>query len=84
MGATVDGSAGQSPNRYTLTEDFSNFQKMDGLMLPGEYTITYSSTVISTRQTVQNANREIEWKFKVTNYSYNQKLDDTSFEIAGR
>lgn len=84
MGRSVDGSAGQSSNRYRLTEDFSNFQKLDGLVLPGEYTITYSSTGVSSTQAVQNANREIEWKFKVTNYSYNQKLNDTDFEIAGK
>jgi len=80
-GSSVDGSGGQSPSRFQLVEDFSNFQNLDGLTLPGEYTITYSYTGVSPFQAVQNANREIQWKFRVTNFSYNQQLDDKSFKL---
>jgi len=75
QGRSVDSSAGQVSNRYHIVEDFSNFQKLGGLNLPGSYKLFFSYFVGSAAQT------EIEWKFSVTNYSYNQKLDENAFNI---
>ena len=81
QGATVDSSAGQSPDRYRLTEDFSDFQTVNGVTIPGTYHISYSYSGSSSLTLANAAYREIEWKFKVTNFSVNQDIDDSSFEI---
>lgn len=74
QGVSIDGSAGQTPDRYRLIEDFSDFTKMGNLTLPSTYKLFYSYSRIATI-------REAEWNFKVTNYSFNQKLESNSFEI---
>ena len=50
-------------------------------MLPGTYKLSYSYTGSGGVQSAQNSNRELEWNFKVTNFSYNQKLDENAFDI---
>lgn len=81
QGSTIDNSAGQSPDRYRLIEDFSDFQSTGGLTLPSSYRIFYSYTATGTIQLSAAQNREIQWKFKVTNFSFNQQVDDSAFEI---
>lgn len=81
QGPTVDGSAGQGADRFRLIEEFSDFKKAGNLTLPSTYKIFYSYSSNSSIQLKRDANREVEWKFKVTNYSYNQKLDESSFNI---
>lgn len=74
QGGSIDGSAGQTPDRYRLVEDFSDFAKMGNLTLPSTYKLFYN---YSRSATV----REAEWNFKVANYSFNQKLEANSFDI---
>ncbi|MCY7346314.1 MAG: hypothetical protein LH614_08865 [Pyrinomonadaceae bacterium] len=81
QGQTVDGSAGQGEDRYRLTEDFSNFQNMGGLTLPGTYRLFYSHTSTAALRLAQNSNREIEYKFNLTNFSYNQRVEQNAFDI---
>lgn len=81
QGPTIDGSAGQGEDRYRLIEEFSDFKKAGNLTLPTTYKIFYSYFSNSLTRLKQNANREVEWKFNITNYSYNQKLDESSFNI---
>lgn len=74
QGGSIDSSAGQSANRYRLTEDFEDFQTVSGLTIPAKYTMHYThyaSAVVS----------EAEWEFKVNNISYNQNLTDEIFKI---
>lgn len=77
----VNNTAGQGEDRYRLVEDFSDFKKAGGLTLPSAYKISYSYTNNGTIQTAQKPNREAEWKFTITNFSYNQQLDANSFDI---
>jgi hypothetical protein len=81
QGSTVDNSAGQGEDRYRLVEDFSNFTKMGNLTLPGVYKLFYAYSSNASIRLSKNSNREAEWIFKVTNYSFNQALDENSFEI---
>ena len=81
QGATVDGSAGQGEDRYRLSEDFSNFQNMGGLTLPKTYKLFYSRTSSAALRLAQNSNQEIEYKFNLTNFSYNQQIDQNAFDI---
>lgn len=77
----MNASAGQGSERYRITEDFSNFQKVNGLTLPKSYKIYYSYFNDTASQSAQKRNREIEWKFNVTNAAFNTELDPASFDI---
>lgn len=81
QGATVDTSAGQGEDRYQLIEDFSDFKDADGLTLPRTYKISYSFFNGGATQLPGRTNKEAEWKFNITNFSYNQPLDENSFDI---
>jgi len=73
-GGSVDGSARQTETRYKLIEDFSNFKRFGELTLPSSYKIDY--TVGGGGATVN-----YQWKFKVTDASFNQPLGDGAFDI---
>lgn len=57
---------------HLLTENFSNFKKVDGITLPHSYQINllYDGKVTD----------EIEWKFEFSEFRFNQKIDPASFE----
>ncbi len=75
MGGGVDNSASRVETRYRLIEDFSNFKKFGELTLPSSYKINYTvggGGGIATKA---------EWKFKITDASFNQPLGDNAFDI---
>ena len=76
QGSSVDNSAGQTADYYQLTEDFSDFAKLNGITIPKTYRIFYSYTGSNGK-----VNREMDWTFNVTNFSFNQELDQNSFDI---
>jgi hypothetical protein len=81
QGGSVDSSAGQGEDRYRLVEDFSDFKKAGNLVLPSIYKISYSYSSSAATRVRQNANTEIGLTFNLVNYSYNQQIDDSSFEV---
>lgn len=81
QGAGIDNSAGQGSDRYSLIEDFSDFQKVNSVTIPKVYKISYKYTGNSSTQLSQNTNRELQWVFNITNLSLNQQLDSESFNI---
>jgi hypothetical protein len=82
--SSVDSSSSQGEERYKLVEDFSDFKNLGGLMLPSIYKISYTFSSNSTVQTAQRPNREAQWEFNITNFSYNQQIDDASFNIEAK
>jgi hypothetical protein len=74
QGPSVDSSAGQTPSRFRIVEEFGKFTKMGDLTLPGSYRIFYN---YSRNATIQ----ESEWIFNVTNFAFNQQLETNSFEV---
>lgn len=84
QGGGIDNSAGQSADRYRLIENFSNYEDMGGLMLPRTYKLSYAYTGSSSVQLAANANRELEFTFTITKFAYNQKIDNTTFDLSGK
>lgn len=84
QGTSVDSSAGQGEDRYRLVEDFSDFKKAGNLTLPSVYKISYSYFSSAGTRTKQNANHEIGLTFNLVNYSYNQQIDDSVFEMEAK
>lgn len=78
---SLDSSAGRDSSRLKIVEDFSDFRAMGDLTLPGTYKISYATTGNSSTQSAQNMSRELEWKFSVTNFSYNQPAEDSTFVL---
>lgn len=81
QGPTVDSSAGQSGTTYKLIEEFAGFKKMGRLILPAEYTMTYSRSTAAATTTAQTTNRDAVWTFSVTDVGFNREIDDNSFNI---
>lgn len=75
-GGGIDNSARQSEDRFQLIEDFSDFKKAGDLTLPTKYTISYEHF-----SNAQNNARQLQWKFNIANFSYNQQLNDDTFDI---
>jgi hypothetical protein len=73
IGRTINESARQSETRFKLTETYSDFRLENGLTLPHGYTINYSVSG-------QNGTSEIEWKFNLTEFGFNQNLDAKTFD----
>lgn len=72
MGTTIDQSARNLETRIKLTEDFSDHQEFEGVMLPRKYRLHYSISG-------QNGTTEIVWDGVFTEFAFNQKLDPSSF-----
>lgn len=73
IGRTIDESARQSESRLKIVENFSDFKVEKGLTLPHGYSLNYSITG-------QNGTNEIEWKFSLTEFAFNQNLDAKTFD----
>jgi len=65
-------SAGQVQTLHQLTEDFSDYKKVNGLTLPHSYRI---NLLIDGKQT-----NEFEWKFQFSQFLINEDIDLNSFE----
>jgi hypothetical protein len=73
IGRTVDESARMSETRLKVVEDFSDFRDEKGLTLPHGYRLVYSITG-------QNGTTEIEWSFKLSEFAFNQTLEEKTFD----
>ena len=72
IGRNPNDSAGFSETRLKMTEDFSNFTVHEGVTLPRQHVVNYSTSG-------QNGTLEIEWKFNYTEIGFNQKLAENTF-----
>ena len=84
QGATIDTSASRTSDLFKMTEDFSNFQTVNGITIPKTYKLSYSYTNNAPVRTTTTTNKEMEWRFTVTNFSVNQELDQNSFNIEAK
>lgn len=73
IGTNPNQSAGFSETRYKLVEDFSDHKEVEGLTLPHSYKILYSVSG-------QNGTTEIEWTASLTEFGFNQTLEDSTFD----
>ena len=73
IGRTIDESARQRETRFKIVEDFSDFKTENNLTLPHKYRLLYSVTG-------QNGTSEIEWQFDLTEFAFNQSLDEKTFD----
>ena len=73
IGTTPGQSSQINETRVSLTESFSNFKAENGLTLPHEYRLFYSSLG-------QNGTNEIEWISNLTEFAFNQNLSPGTFD----
>ena len=73
IGRTPEQSSGFSESRLKITENFSDFKAEKGLNLPHTYTLNYTITG-------PNGTNEIEWKFNLSEFGFNQKFDGKTFD----
>jgi len=63
---------GTAPTDYTLTEDFSNFAKVEGLILPLTYVVEYTSS----------AGKPVTWTVNFKQAYNNQPLEANVFKVS--
>lgn len=77
IGKTANDSAKYDEGRLTITEDFGDFKKEKDLTLPHSYRLNYTITG-------QNGTSEVEWSFNLTEFPFNQKLDEATFDAEAK
>jgi hypothetical protein len=70
-------AASQQETRYKMIEEFSDFKKEGGLSLPHSYKLQLS---ISN----QRGSLLQDWAFTLTQFAFNEVLDDKQFNLAKR
>lgn len=73
MGATPEASASQSETRYRLVEDFSDFKKEGGLVLPHTYKIFL--------EVMGSSPYKVEYAMTLSDFQFNQRIDPASFDV---
>jgi hypothetical protein len=74
MGTSPDNSARQSESRYRMVEDFSDFRKEGGLVLPHQYKLALEITL-------PGGSYKMDWDFALASFAYNQPIDPKSFDV---
>ena len=74
IGTNPNQSSGFTETRHKVVEDFSNYKDEKGLMLPHTYKLLYSVSG-------QNGTTEIEWNFELSEFTFNQNLDEATFSV---
>lgn len=82
---TKSGGIGTNPNQSSqitqnvlkVVETYSDFRDEKGLMLPHVYKLNYA-------ETGQGGSVEIEWQYNLNEFSFNQAMDEKTFDITAR
>ncbi len=77
IGVGPDQSAGFSETKLKVIETYSDFRPEKGLTLPHTYKLNYS-------ETGQRGTREVEWAYTLNEFSFNQAMDDKTFDVDAR
>jgi hypothetical protein len=75
MGKVEYSNIQEREGRYKMIEDFSLFKPEGELTLPHIYTITLSVDTV-------NGTFLAEWTIKLTNFEFNQKIDQSAFNVS--
>ena len=73
IGANMDASGRQRATRYRMVEDFSDFRKEGGLMLPHSYKISLDLDT-------QGGTFAADWEMKFTQFNFNQTIPPATFK----
>lgn len=77
IGVRPEQSSGYDETRVKVTEVYSDFRTENGLRLPHTYKLNYS-------ESGQRGTREVEWAYTLTEFAFNQPLDDKTFDVGAR
>ena len=77
IGVTPEQSSGYDETRLKVTETFSDFRAEKGLMLPHIYKLVYT-------ESGQRGTREVEWAYALTEFAFNQEMDEKTFDAEAR
>lgn len=74
-GTAETAAARQVPNRYRLTEKFSDFKTVDGVTVPTHYNIQFSAELQNGKTTLS------DWDMKGLDVANNIPVDARNFEV---
>jgi hypothetical protein len=74
MGKTIDTSSRQRSTRYQIIEEFADFKKESGLVLPHTYKL---------QLTIENqgGTSQFNWALSLAQYAFNRKIPADSFDV---
>jgi hypothetical protein len=75
MGRVEYSNVQEREGRYKMVEEFSLFKRENDLDLPHIYTIKLSVDTV-------NGTFLAEWTIKLTNFEFNQKIDQSAFSVS--
>jgi hypothetical protein len=74
IGRTDRDSASQRGSSYKIVEEFSDFKKEGGLMLPHSYKLRFTADDVG-------GVRQMDWAFELAQYAFNAPLPADSFNV---
>ncbi len=74
QGSTDQNSAGQRSSSYKIVEEFSDYKKESGLMLPHSYKLQF---MINDRAGAS----QFEWVMNLSQYAFNKRIPPESFNV---
>jgi hypothetical protein len=77
IGVRPEQSSGYDETRLKVTEVYGDFRAEKGLTLPHSYKLIYS-------EIGQRGTREVEWAYTLTEFAFNQPIDDKTFDVDAR
>ena len=77
IGVRPEQSSGYDETRLKVTEVYGDFRTEKGLTLPHTYKLTYS-------EIGQRGTREVEWAYTLTEFAFNQPMDEKTFDADAR
>lgn len=72
----IDSQGGQQETRYKMLENFSDYKKEGELNLPHTYTLQLEVTRT-------NGSSHDKWEVKLEQFSFNQAIDEKTFDVEG-
>jgi hypothetical protein len=74
IGRTDSDSASQRGATYKIVEEFSDYKKEGGLMLPHSYKLRFTANDVG-------GVRQLDWAFELAQYAFNAPLPADSFNV---
>lgn len=77
IGVRPEQSSGYDETRLKVIETYGDFRAEKGLTLPHTYKLLYT-------ESGQRGTREVEWAYTLSEFAFNQAMDDKTFDVEAK
>ena len=79
IGLTIDSNKSQTPSRYKIVEEFSDFRKENDLMLPHTYKLSVEADRRAAATNASQAPFRGKWEMTLEQFGFNQPIPPETF-----